>query len=91
MSQGRLAKELRVTPGYLSLLEHEKREPSLTFLREASGYFGVPIALFLLHQDEAFEKLKGRNRELVSKVRDLLLDYLIARESEGNPTKRKRK
>jgi len=40
-SQAKLARELGITPGYLSLVENDKRQPSLPFLESAAAYFRI--------------------------------------------------
>ena len=47
LKQSSLANELDVTPNYLSLVENEKREPSLTFLKKFSKKLDVPLGYLL--------------------------------------------
>ena len=47
LKQSFLANELDVTPNYLSLVENEKREPSLTFLKKFSKKLDVPLGYLL--------------------------------------------
>ncbi len=47
LSQIRLAERLDVTPNYLSLVENDHREPSLTLLKKVAGELDVPLGYFL--------------------------------------------
>ena len=64
-----LAKQLEVSPNYISLLEKNKREPSIGFLRRLAKQLGVPVGLFFLWLDTDDPTLKTRNME---ELRDLL-------------------
>jgi len=50
LRQGEMARRLEITQNYLSLLENNKAEPSVTLLRRIADTFGVP-ASFLLWED----------------------------------------
>ena len=80
-SQAKLARELGVTPGYLSLVESDKRQPSLPFLESAANYFRIPAG-FLLLQDVNVDKLKPAQRKLVQEIRRNLVDYILERGFE---------
>lgn len=47
LRQATLAKELEVTPNYLSLVENDRREPSLAFLKKFAIRLDVPLGYFL--------------------------------------------
>jgi transcriptional regulator with XRE-family HTH domain len=47
LRQGVLAKDLDVTPNYLSLVENGKKEPSLTFLKNFSKRLDVSLGYLL--------------------------------------------
>ncbi len=47
LKQGALAKDLDVTPNYLSLLENGKKEPSLTFLKNFAKRMDVSLGYLL--------------------------------------------
>ena len=88
ISQGKLARELGVTPGYLSLLEHDKREPSLTFLNGVSRHFSIPVGFFLL--PTTADGLKPKHKKLVNEIRGTLLDYLMSRDLEPPKSQRRK-
>jgi transcriptional regulator with XRE-family HTH domain len=64
-----LAKRLDISPNYISLIEKDKREPSVGFLRKLAKELGVPVGLFFLWQDADDPTMKTRNME---ELRDLL-------------------
>ena len=47
LKQAALAKDLDVTPNYLSLVEHGRKEPSLTFLKRFSRRLDTPLGYLL--------------------------------------------
>jgi transcriptional regulator with XRE-family HTH domain len=64
-----LAKQLGVSPNYVSLVEKDRREPSVGFLRKLAGKLGVPVGLFFLWQDTEDPGLKTKD---MAELRDLL-------------------
>lgn len=71
ITQGELAKELGVTQTYLSRVENGRREPGMNLIRKASHRFGVPMALFLLHE--------GPDHEVIGELGKILQDVLHAK------------
>lgn len=45
LSQKRLAKEVGITPTYLSLIENEVKKPSLSLIEKLSQVLGIPLTL----------------------------------------------
>src|SRR6516225_481826 len=91
-SQAKLARELGITPGYLSLVENDKRQPSLPFLESAAAYFRIPAGFLLLQEAKLYELPAGQRR-LVQEIRRNLVDYILARgfeerELRHGPTRR---
>jgi len=80
LSQGKLAREIQVSPGYLSLVERDKREPSLGFLKKLASYFNVPVGFLLLEGSDT-RKFSPDQRRLLNEIRRTLMDYLITRDS----------
>ena len=79
-----LAKQLDVSPNYVSLVEKDRREPSVGFLRKVAKELGVPVGLFFLWQDTDDPVLKGRNmvelRDLLTRIQAM---YLRSFDEEG--------
>jgi len=74
IKQRSLAKRMGVTPNYLSLVEGEKREPSLIFLKLLSRKLNVPIGFLFLEDIEGSRKIGQREKELYQKIKDLLFE-----------------
>ena len=47
LRQGKMADHLDITQNYLSLLENNKAEPSITLIKKISSTFGVPVSFLL--------------------------------------------
>jgi transcriptional regulator with XRE-family HTH domain len=65
-----LAGELRVSPNYLSMLEADRRLPSIGFLRKLASRLQVPAGLFLLWTEAGKSSLRKKQAE---QVRELLI------------------
>lgn len=78
LSQKGLATSLSVTPGYLSLIERNEREPSLDFLHRLSGFFNIPAGLLLLH-DASHEHPNAEVQRLLRESRHVMMDYILSR------------
>lgn len=87
LSQGKMARDLGFSPGYLSLVEKDKREPSLGFLRKVASYFDMPVGFLLLEGGEA-GTFSSNQRRLLNEIRHTLLDYLVSRDSLGRKHRR---
>jgi transcriptional regulator with XRE-family HTH domain len=70
LTQRALAKKLDVTANYLSLIESDKREPSLSFLKRLASELGVPVAMFFVFQGEA---VAGARDSDLNELREILL------------------
>jgi transcriptional regulator with XRE-family HTH domain len=51
VKQVELADKLNVSANYISLIEKDKREPSVSFLRNSAIHLGVPVSLFFMYQE----------------------------------------
>ena len=83
ISQGELARRLGVTASYLSLVEGDRRKPSLPFLESIAGQFRIPTG-FLLLQDVDLGELKPRQRKLVEEIRHDLLQCIALGLGRGS-------
>ena len=86
LKQSDLAARLGVSPNYISLVENDKRDPSLSFLRDLSDEFGVPLGLLFLEIESDRSKTSGEERALVMRIKDLILEIermRLQRESQG--------
>jgi transcriptional regulator with XRE-family HTH domain len=78
VSQSSLAHQLKVTPGYLSLVEQDKREPSLAFLGRVGQYFALPVG-FLLLGDPSDKQAAPEYRHIVEEIKRTIIDYIVSR------------
>lgn len=74
MKQKDLADRLGVTSNYLSMIENNRREPSISFLREMADALGVPLGLLFLEIDESKHMGAPESHELLARIRDLVLE-----------------
>lgn len=51
IKQRDLAKLVGVSANYISLVEGDKRDPSISFLKKLAESLGVPVSLFFLWQE----------------------------------------
>ena len=82
LSQAALAKDLEVTPNYLSLVENDRREPSLTFLKKVAAKLDVPLGYFLwlaLNEGDAKEE-----SAFAEKMNTLLMELIRKKSHEEN-------
>lgn len=83
VKQKDLAEQIDVSVNYLSLLEHNKREPSLAFLKKISKAMKVPIIFFLIEAIQNDVKVNPDLRRAVAKLRDLTLEIEKLKKSNG--------
>lgn len=70
IKQRELAVSLKVSPNYLSMLEADRRDPSISFLKKLASKLRVPAGLFLLWTEANESNLRKKESE---KVRELLV------------------
>lgn len=79
LTQGEVAQELDVTANYISLVENNKREPSLSFLKNLSNLLDVPVGLFFLDSDMSRKDITPQERALLVRIRDLMFQIEMLR------------
>jgi transcriptional regulator with XRE-family HTH domain len=77
-----LAKSMKTSPNYISLVEKDKREPSISFLRRLAKELEVPLSMFFMCQE-----LEG-SPNATAELRELA-ETLIRLQSMS-PSRRKR-
>lgn len=70
IKQRELASKVNVSPNYLSMIEANRRTPSITFLKKLALKLRVPAGLFLLWADGDTSNLSQRQ---IDQVRELLV------------------
>ena len=73
--QSAFAKSLGITQSYLSLVENDKKKPSIDLLERLANRCQIPLSVLLLetiiekdipdHKREEYEKMKPRIRKLI--------------------------
>jgi transcriptional regulator with XRE-family HTH domain len=72
IKQKDLADRLDVSPNYLSLVENNKREPSISFLRNLAGELAIPIGLLFLNVDSDLSEVSPEERALLLRIQDFI-------------------
>ncbi len=72
VKQKDLAERLDVSPNYLSLVENDKREPSISFLRDLAGEMGIPLGVLFLNVDGDLNEVSAEERALLLRIQDLI-------------------
>ena len=74
LRQKDLADKLGISPNYLSAVENDKREPSLSFVKLVSKELDVPLSfLFLDNIEEAY--MSEEQRVIYEKLKSLLVEF----------------
>jgi transcriptional regulator with XRE-family HTH domain len=85
--QRELASQLNVSANYLSMLEANRRVPSVTFLRAIASKLRVPSGLFLLWAEGNTSNLSKKQfdqvRELLTRIQAI---YLSDVSNEAGPS-----
>jgi transcriptional regulator with XRE-family HTH domain len=92
IKQRDLAKSAGVTANYISLVEGDKREPSVALLKKIAGSLGVPVSLFFLWQERDGERTESKR---IQKIRELLVEiessYLFEKRTDAARRRSRRK
>jgi len=83
LKQKELADKLGISPNYLSSVENDKREPSLSFIKLVSKELDVPVSfLFLDNIDE--EAMSEEQKVIYQKLKNLLVEFQSLRVNNPN-------
>jgi transcriptional regulator with XRE-family HTH domain len=74
LRQADLAERLGVSSNYISLVENDRRDPSLSFLRDLSDELGVPLGVLFLNTAADYDDLSDREKLLLTQIRDLVFE-----------------
>ena len=89
IKQGQMAQRLDVSQNYLSLLENNKAEPSLSLLKKISKVFNVPIGFLIVEENVSFEskdpELDGIYKELHTLIYKLQKIHIGEFKDENKP------
>ncbi|MBI5840552.1 MAG: helix-turn-helix transcriptional regulator [Chloroflexi bacterium] len=79
LKQSDLAERIKVSTNYISLIENDKREPSLSFLKELASSLDIPVGLLFLELDMSKKEVSPQERDLLMKMRDLIVQIEMVR------------
>lgn len=72
LQQKDLAQRLGISQNYLSLLENNKAEPSLSLLRKVSDEFDIPTSFLLWEENAVDKEVNPEIREHYERLRQLI-------------------
>jgi transcriptional regulator with XRE-family HTH domain len=72
IKQKDLADRLDISPNYLSLVENDRREPSISFLRDFAREIAIPLGLLFLDVDSDLSEVSPEERALLLRIQDLI-------------------
>ncbi len=87
LKQKHLADRLDVSPNYLSLVENDRREPSISFLRNLASEIGIPLGLLFLEVESDITELSPEERAILIRIEDLvfqLQQIRLQNETDGD-------
>jgi len=79
LKQSDLAERVEATTNYISLIENDKREPSLSFLKDLASVPDIPVGLLFLELDMSKKDVSPQERDLLMKMRDLIVQIEMVR------------
>jgi len=86
LSQDDVAKSLKKSKNYISLIENDKKDPSLNFLKGISKLLGIPLIL-LIWEKMDIPKGKTDAEQKISSQLENMVDHaqqLFAQNTFGN-------
>ena len=72
IKQKDLADRMDVSSNYLSLVENNKREPSISFLRNLAVELAIPLGLLFLNVDSDLSEVSPEERALILRIQDFI-------------------
>lgn len=79
IKQKELAARLRVTANYLSLVESDRRDPSVSLLRSVASELDVPIGLFLWDTSATVAEFDRQERKIYEEIKELIFKFQALR------------
>ena len=75
LKQRELANKLGISSNYLSLIESNKREPSLNLLKSLSKELNIPMDLFFWDSSEKVAHFTNDQRAIYNSLKDLVFKF----------------
>lgn len=85
-----LANRVKVSPNYLSLVEADRKEPSLSLLKKISNALDVPLAFLVWESMDQTRSLDAEQRNVHLKLKETLLDFQRLRLARSRARQSKR-
>lgn len=79
LRQGQLAKRVAVSSNYISLVENQRREPSLKFLKKVADELNLPISVFFWEDVAKSDTDNGREGDAAQEINRLFWDLVSSR------------
>ena len=77
ISQGQLAKDCGITQTYLSLIEHNKKDPNISLLKVITAKLNIPLSLLLLMSLDK-EDISGDKSEFFNEIAPEISPIIIS-------------
>lgn len=72
LSQENVASKLKVTKNYISLIENNKKDPSINFLRRVSNLLDIPIILLVWEKMDLPQGKTESEKKITSQLEKIL-------------------
>lgn len=80
ISQGQLAKDCGITQTYLSLIEHNKKDPNISLLKVITAKLNIPLSLLLLMSLDKEDIPKDKSEffnEIAPEISPIIISLLL--------------
>lgn len=74
ITQSQLAKKINVTPTYISALENNRKDPSLSLLTEISRELEIPLEVMFWDTIEV-KNIRGKDKEILEVAKGIINSY----------------
>lgn len=75
LKQRELANKLGISSNYLSLVEGNKREPSLNLLKSLANELDIPMDLFFWDSSEKVAGFTKKQKAIYDSIKDLIFKF----------------
>ncbi|MBC8233970.1 helix-turn-helix transcriptional regulator [bacterium] len=80
LKQKELAEKIGISPNYLSLIENDKREPSISLIEKIAEVLNIPASYIMWHALERPKNLPQEQINFYDTMKDLLSEIQMLRE-----------
>ena len=72
LSQEDVADKLEVSKNYISLVENDRKDPSINFLKSVSNFLGIPLILLMWEKIDMPNGKTASERKIASQLEKML-------------------